>query len=142
MSATAMRPGQHLHDGPGTDTIAIGNDGAFVILTFQAPVKWVQLDPKTSYQVAEMMCRHAFATEIKDKVEGEWSSLIQKKRGNLLAKFEHALTAAYQNGDITGCTELWLKKMAAQLVEHADDEYLGPRFTPTTSGKALIVSDK
>lgn len=128
MSAS-QRPPAPL-DGPGTDTLAVGNKDGLVVLQFQNPVKWVSLDSKTAYQVAEMMCRNAFATEVQDKVEGEWSSMIQFKRQQLLVKFEHALIAAYENGKITGCKPQDLRLIAAQLRDHADDEYLGPRFSP------------
>ena len=42
-------------DGPGTDTIAVGARGDYVVLTFEHPVKWVSLDGQTSYKVAEQM---------------------------------------------------------------------------------------
>lgn len=135
MSASARPPAPL--DGPGTDTLAVGNKDGLVVLQFQNPVKWVSLDPKTAYAVAEMMCRHAFATEVQDKVEGEWSAMIQKKRQNLLAKFEHALIAAAMNGKLSKTSEL--KYLAAQLLDHADDEYLGPRFSPS-AGQGLVVA--
>ena len=115
--------------GPGCETLAVGCHGDYVILTFPTPVAWVAIDPKTAYQVAEVMCRNAFAIEIKDKVEGEWSSMVQKKRQMLLAKIEHALISAMTNGKLSDAKDL--NYLAAQIRDHADDEYLGPRFSPT-----------
>ena len=138
MSASTRPPAPL--DGPGTDTLAVGNKDGLVVLQFQNPVRWVALDPGTAYQVAEMMCRHAFATEVQDKVEGEWSAMIQKKRQNLLAKFEHALISAMMNGKLKDMKDI--RYMAAQLRDHSDDEYLGPRFTPGTSGDKLIVAKR
>lgn len=137
MSASARPPAPL--DGPGTDTVAVGNKDGLVVLQFQHPVKWISLDPGTAYQVAEMMCRHAFATEVQDKVEGEWSAMIQKKRQNLLQKFEHALISAAMNGKLSKMNEL--KLLAAQLRDHSDDEYLGPRFSPG-AGQSLVVAKR
>lgn len=141
MSASSKPP--ETLDGPGTDTIAVGNDGYHCVLQFQHPVKWVKLDPKTTYQVAEMMCRHSFAVEMQDKVEGEWSSMVQLKRQQLLAKLKHAIKAAVLNGKVM--TPLDIERLANQVRDHADDEYLGPRFSPGGAGgvKAqLIVSGR
>lgn len=138
MSASTRPPAPL--DGPGTDTLAVGNKDGLVVLQFQHPVKWVSLDPQTAYSVAEMMCRHAFATEVQDKVEGEWSAMIQKKRQNLLQKFEHALISALMNGKLKDMKDV--RYMAAQLRDHSDDEYLGPRFSPGTSGDKLVVAKR
>lgn len=40
-------------DGPGTDTVAVGDVDGYVVLSFQNPVLFVKLDPPTAKAAAE-----------------------------------------------------------------------------------------
>lgn len=85
--------------GPGTDTMALGEEDGHVFLIFEKPVKWVKLDPLTAKNVGERMARDSYKALFGDTPTTQARSVIvEQKRSTLVTRVEHMLRSMAEQG--------------------------------------------
>lgn len=79
--------GQRL-DGPGTDTLGVGDEDGYVVLRFKEPVLWVKLDPATALSVGQAIAGKSYRAKFGDDPTPQRTALTDQLRVTLVRRIE------------------------------------------------------
>lgn len=88
--------------GYGTTTVAVGDRGGQVVLSFPRPVQWAALDPETAAQVGEAMARSAYKCRYGLEPNTNASMIGSEVRTRLITRATHIIRSLQNKGKLPG----------------------------------------
>lgn len=78
-----------------TDTVAVGERDGRVVLEFEQPVRWVQLDSQTAAMVAEEIARRSYAQRYGVQPD-RGKALATELRNRMVARTMHVIRSTQE----------------------------------------------